>query len=66
MEGNMFRTVSIATLMAPLAQGAFFAGYSAPDMAQIFAGADRSSVDQELGRPDMPYRQDGTPVRFAY
>jgi hypothetical protein len=62
----MFRTVSIATLMAPLAHGASFAGYSAPDMAEIFARADCSPVHDEQDRPDMPYRPECAPVRFAY
>lgn len=62
----MFRTVSIATLMAPLAQGASFAGYSAPDMAEIFTRPGSSPVDDELGPPDTPYRRDCAPDRFAY
>jgi hypothetical protein len=62
----MFRTASIATLMAPFAHGASFAGYSAPDMAEIFTHAGSSPVDHEFGRPEMSYRQDVTPVRFAH
>ncbi len=65
-EGHMFRTVSIATLMAPLAHGASFAGYSAPDMAEIFTRPGSSPVDDELGPPDTHYQRDCSQVQFAY
>jgi len=63
----MFRTVSIATLMGLSAGDALFAGYSAPDMAEIiFAGTG----GQHRGWTESPCdrateHHDSTPVPFA-
>jgi hypothetical protein len=54
-EGTMFRTVSIATLMGLPAGGTLFAGYSAPDMAEvIFAGASELDRAGAVGTDGYP------------
>jgi len=60
----MYRTVSIATLMGLSAGDALFAGYSAPDMAEIiFAGTgDEHRGWADSARDAATERHDFTPV----
>ena len=52
----MFRTVSIATLMAPFAGGADFAGYSSPKMMEIIIACGGSpDFDHQLLLADAAY-----------